>query len=385
MFGYVTRVYVSGSREVRFEFETPMPPFFLSLVAMFSASIVSPKALARGKEFVARNPVGTGAFRFVSWENQEITLDANPAWYEPRPKLDRLVLRVVPDPRTARLLLEQGQVQGIDTVASRDVVPIGSDPRLKLHKVSPGLSVCYLSMNNDVKPFDDVRVRQAVAFALDKARIVKAAYEGQAAAISTLVPKGMEGYVDIPDRVRDVAKAKALLKEAGVSGMSVRLHYMGNPRPYVPDPDALAAQIRDDLRDAGLDVVLKKEEWAAHLPLMQNGEHQLGILGWSPDVADADNYLHVLLDKENTVKGAANNVSFYRGEAFHQLVAKARTSYDPSERNRLYAEAARIAFDEVPLVPLIAMPRMAATLSKVTGFVLDPISSPRFAWVSLAE
>src|SRR5204863_3902839 len=175
------------------------------------------------------HPVGTGAFRLVSWENQEITLEANPAWYGGRPKLDRVVLRVVPDPRTARLLLEQGQVQGIDTVAARDVAPIEHDARLRLHKVSPGLSVCYLSMNNDVKPFDDVRVRQAVAFAIDKARIVKAAYEGQAEAISTLVPKGMEGYVDLPDRVRDVAKARSLLKEAGVLGTSVRLHYMGNP------------------------------------------------------------------------------------------------------------------------------------------------------------
>src|SRR5688572_9775675 len=154
---------------------------------------------------------------------------------------------------------------------------------------------------------------------------------------------------------------------------------MGNPRPYVADPGSLAAQIRDDLREAGLEVELKKDEWNTHLRSMQNGDHEMGLLGWTADVADADNYLYVLLDKEAAVP-PAGNVSFYRSEAFHDRVSKARTSYDAAERRRLYAEAQQIAFDDVPLVPLIAMGRMAATRANVAGFLLDPISSPRFAW-----
>ena len=76
---------------------------------------------------------------------------------------------------------------------------------------------------------------------------------------------------------------------------------------------------------------------------------------------------------------------FYKSEAFHEKVAKARRSYDPAERRALYADAERIAFEDVPLVPLVAMPRTAATSTRVGGFVLDPISSPRFAWASLGE
>jgi peptide/nickel transport system substrate-binding protein len=160
---------------------------------------------------------------------------------------------------------------------------------------------------------------------------------------------------------------------------------MSNPRPYVPDPDALAAQLREDLREAGFEVDLRKEEWANHLPLMQNGEHQLGVLGWSPDVPDADNYLYVLLDKDGAVKGSAQNVSFYRSDEFHQKVLAARRTYDPGERRLLYEKAQRIAFDDVPLVPLVAMPRRAATTTRAQGFRLDPVSSPRFAWTSLSE
>src|SRR5262249_27309532 len=150
----------------------------------------------------------------------------------------------------------------------------------------------------DKKPFGDVRVRKAVALAIDKPRMVKVAYEGLATPISTLVPAGIDGHVDLPDRVRDVAEAKRLLKEAGAECATVTLAYMGNPRPYLPDPNAVAAQVRDDLMDAGLHVELVKNEWQTHLRALQSGDHEMGLLGWSPDVADADNYLYVLLSKE---------------------------------------------------------------------------------------
>jgi len=385
MLGFVSKTTATDPATVRFEFSQPVPSFFLDTLAIFAFSIVSPKALEQGKAFVARHPVGTGPFRFVAWENHEITLEANPACWSGRPQLDRLVFVVVTDVRTAFAKLETGQVQGIDNVAFRDMERIKKDPRFTLQQVNPGLSVCYLSMNNERPPFDDVRVRRAVALAIDKPRIVQAAYEGFAEPATTLLPPSVPGYLAIEDRKRDVAAAKALLAEAGAAGAKVGLMFPGNPRPYLPDPDALAAQVRDDLREIGLDVTLQKQEWSVHLPALQNGEHQLGILGWSPDVADADNFLYVLLDKEGAVKGSANNVSFYRSEAFHEKVARARVSRDPAERRRLYEEAQRIAFDDVPLVPLVITPRTAATLSTVKGFVLDPIASPRFAWTSLAK
>jgi peptide/nickel transport system substrate-binding protein len=385
MFGFVKSCSAPAPMTVRFDFAEAMPPFFLSLLAMFSASIVSPKALAMGKEYVARHAVGTGAFRFRSWEKEEITLDANDDWWDGRPAIDRLVFVVVSNSGTASLKLESGQVDGIDNVATRDVPRIRKDARFTLQEVNPGLSVCYLSMNNDVKPFDDVRVRRAVALAIDKKRIVDAAYDNLATPIATLVPPSVPYSAPIPDRVRDVGQARKLLAEANAAGAKIRLQYPSNSRPYLPNPDAVAAQIRDDLREIGLEVELKKEEWSGYLKLTKHGEHQMCVLGWSPDVYDADNYLYVLLSKEGAVKGSANNVSFYRSDAFQERVAKARTSYDPDERRRLYAEAQQIAFDDAPMVPLIVQPRTSATAAYVKGFVMDPISSPRFARVTLSK
>jgi peptide/nickel transport system substrate-binding protein len=321
----------------------------------------------------------SGRLRFASWEAEEITLERNPAWWGGAPKLGKVVLVVVPDVRTAFLRLEKGQVDGIDNVSARDVERIRKDARFRLHQVEGGLSICYLAMNNDVKPFDDVRVRRAIAMAVDKPRLVDAAQVSRSARDHGAARH--PGHADLRT-ARATSPARRPLAEAGAAGAKVTLRFPSNPRPYLPDPNATAASIRDDLRDIGLDVELKKEEWSAYLPLLQNGEHQLGIIGWSPDVPDADNYLYVLLSKDGAVKGSANNYAFYRSDAFHDKVALARSSYDPAARVRLYAEAQRIAFDDAPNVPLIAMPRTAAMSAKVEGFVLDPISSPRFAWTS---
>lgn len=382
MFGAVARTVADGPRTVRIEFAEPMPPFFVALLAMFNCCIVSPAALGKGRDFVKRHPVGTGAFRWGGIDGaDEVTLEANPAWWGGRPKVDRVVLTVVPDLRSMYARLEAGQVDGIDNVAAKDVVRARGNRDLTVHQVDAGLSICYLALHHGRAPFDDVRVRRAVALAVDKPRIVATAYEGLATPLATAVPPGIEGSAPVPDRPRDVKEARRLLEEAGALGAKVTLRVMSNPRPYLPDPAALAAALRDDLRDAGLEVEIVKGEWAHHLQAMQQGDHQLGVLGWTADVADADNYLYVLLSKESAVP-PANNVSFYRSDRFQALVAAARRTYDAGERRRLYADAQRLAHDDVAFVPLVVMPRTAVTRADVEGFRLDPVSSPRFAWTS---
>jgi peptide/nickel transport system substrate-binding protein len=151
----------------------------------------------------------------------------------------------------------------------------------------------------------------------------------------------------------------------------------------MPRPHVVAAQVREDLAEIGIEVTLRKEEWNPLLDQLSNGEHEMALIGWSADVPDADNFLYVLLDKDAATKGSANNYSFYRSEAFHELVVAARRTYDPAERRALYEKAQRLVDEDAPLVPLVHTPRTAATLATVEGFRIDPVTSPRFAWASL--
>jgi ABC-type transport system substrate-binding protein len=389
MCGSVTKTVAVNPSEARMEFSEPAPAFFLHFLAMFAASIVSPGALAKGKEFVATTPVGTGAFRFVETRGDEIAFEANRDWWGGKPKIDRLAFVVKPDVGTLYLALQTGAVQGIDFIAPNDVAKVKANPNTRLHQ-TPGMNVCYLTMNNDVAPFTDARVRRAIGLAIDRAKLIDAAYLGQAVPATTLLPSTVDGHVEVVEGTREAdpagaaAKAKALLAEAGASGAKLRLSYPSNPRPYMPDPNTLAIQVAEDLKAIGLSVELKKEEWGPYLDMLSNGEHQMGLIGWSADIADADNFLYVLLDKDGAVKGPGNsNNSFWKSDEFHEKVLAARRTYDAAERDRLYADAQRIAAREVPIVPLVHTPATVATSARVGNFLLDPVNSRRFAWVTL--
>ncbi len=242
----------------------------------------------------------------------------------------------------------------------------------------PGLNVAYLSMNNQKAPFDDVRVREAVALALDKDRIIQAAYAGRAIPAATPLPPTLPfHHADLPSRARDPERAKQLLQDAGHTlPLPITLSHGNNSRPYMPLPEEVAKQVAGDLEEAGFKVTIRKEEWANYLKIVQNGEHQMALLGWSADVADADNFLYVLLDKNNARVGDANNISFYTSEAVHERLTRARQIDDEAERARLYREAQEIIHRDVPMVPLVYTEKMIAHRNAFGPLTVEPVTHP---------
>jgi len=154
------------------------------------------------------------------------------------------------------------------------------------------------------------------------------------------------------------------------------LSYGNNSRPYMPSPSSVATQIALLLRDVGFEVDLQKEEWASYLSMVKNGEHQMALLGWSADYPDADNFLYVLLDKDNARPGSANNISFYRDEEVHQWLMKARVSHDEPERIRLYHKAQEKIFDDCPMIPLVYTEKAIAYRKGFGPLNVEPVTHP---------
>ena len=154
------------------------------------------------------------------------------------------------------------------------------------------------------------------------------------------------------------------------------LSYGSNSRPYMPHPPEVATQIKLVLRDIGFDVQLQKEEWASYLNLVKNGRHQMALLGWSADYPDADNFLYVLLDKDNAREGSANNISFYRDEQVHEWLMAARTSHDPAERIELYHKAQEKIFDDCPMIPLVYTEKAIAYRKEFGPLGVEPMTHP---------
>jgi peptide/nickel transport system substrate-binding protein len=213
---YVEKVEAGpGPDEVTFRCSRPAPAFFTATLAAFAFGVPSPDALAKHGDAFARNPVGTGPFRFVSWNlgAKEIALERFDGHWEGKPALARVVYQVSEDATARSQRLRAGGADVIDNLAPETIATLRAEKGVVVVE-RPGMNVAYLSMNNQRAPFDDPRVREAVALAIDKDRIVQAAYAGFATVAHTPVPPTAAGSGTAPaPRRRDVARARALLDE----------------------------------------------------------------------------------------------------------------------------------------------------------------------------
>lgn len=390
-FGMVTEVAASDPRTVRVVLAKPFAPFEATM-ALFSMSIVSPAAWksegldAKGK-FAYRfgeKPVGSGPYRFVRWNRDDtIVLEKNSAYWDGAPKVDRLVFRVVKQNQQRLLLAQSGQVHIVDGLNPADMEEVRKDPKLDL-VTQPGLNIAYFAMNTTRKPFDDARVRRAVALAIDKEGIRSSAYDGVGDIAVTPLPKGMPGWKAMADRKQDVAAAKALLAEANLAGgFKFKIAVMSNPRPYMPRPKDVAIQIAQDLRAIGVTAEVEELQWARLLEDVQNARHEACLLGWAADYGDPDNFLYVLLDKETARMGSSNNAAFYTDETVHQWLTKARETTDRAERMRLYGLAQDKIFEDAPMVPLMQMPEIRAVAKRVRGYLIYPAGGEYLGGVAI--
>lgn len=373
---------------VQFRLERPYAPFLANL-AMVPAAIVSPTAVRRlGGEF-ARQPVGTGPYRFVEWiAGDRITLERNPDYWDGVAPTRTLVFQRLAESAQRLQALESGAADVIQQLAPDDVSFVRLHPGLRVVMV-PAISIAYLALNMRHAPFDDVRARQAVAHALRRDALVKLIYQGMAEpAVGPLPPGVWSSRRDLVAYPYEPARSRELLAEAGFRGDAQKplaLYAPSVDRPYMPGPDRLARIVRASLGEVGVPVRVVLNDFREHIRAVQASEHDLALLGWVGDNGDPDNFLYTLLDADNAAPGpGAQNIASYRSKRFHELVKEAQRTTLRGERERLYLEAQALVADDAPWVPL-AYPRVVfAARSGVRNLVVQPsgLALYRFAEVA---
>jgi ABC-type transport system substrate-binding protein len=370
---------------VKFTLTKPSAPF-LATLGMQAFAIVSPTAVMKSKQDFARNPVGSGPFKFVRWEkNQKIVLAANPDYWEGKPYIDTLIFRAIPDNDTRLQEMMAGNLHVMDNPNNNHIKTLEQrlGKQVKFAKL-PGLNVGYLAMNQEKKPFDNLKVRQAIAHAINKLAIVDSVYAGNAQVAKNPMPPTLWGYNDaVKDYDYDPAKAKRLLKEAGYpNGFETDLWAMPVARPYMPDGRKVAEAIQGDLAKIGITVKIVSYDWGTYLKRTSEGDHDMALLGWTGDIGDPDNFLYVLLDKDNAVK-PAQNICFYKSDKLHDLLAKAQVETDQKKREALYKEAQVVIHADAPMVPLAHSVDIVPLKPVVENFIMDPTGRRRFSQVWL--
>ncbi|MCA9121086.1 MAG: ABC transporter substrate-binding protein [Planctomycetaceae bacterium] len=350
---------------------------FLNNLAMFPAGIVSPTAVKKlGKNF-STNPVGTGPFRFERWiRDQQLVLAANEQHWRGRPNLDRVVFVPVSESATRIQQLVRGEIHIADNLPPAEVDALAKQPGLTVvEEIS--MNVAYLAMQMDKPPLDDVRVRQAIARALDKQALIRVAYVGHAESAVNLLPKAMWGHNDdIRDRPFDTEASRELLQAAADDKgfelpLTLSLAVMSEPRPYMEQPLQVAAFVKDSLAEIGINLTIEPKPVTPHFAKMMRGDYQIGLAGWTTDNGDPDNFLYSLLDLEN-ISDSGNNMSHYRNEEVHELLLAAQRELDQDKRLSLYKKVQELVFIDAPIVPLVSTKQRAVHTSRLKDYRLHP-------------
>jgi peptide/nickel transport system substrate-binding protein len=363
---------------VQMTIERPYAPFLANL-AMFPVSIVSPTAVEKWGDRYGDHPVGTGPFKFESWQKGEsIVLSRNDDyWRRDRvPSLERLVFQTIGDPRQRLVALESGAIDLAVSILPEELQFVELHPGLVLHQTAAN-DVAYLAMNMDKPPLGDKAVRQAIAYAINKEPIVQLAFQGEAIPANGPLPPSQWGYHEPRKKYPyDPDEARRLLADAQARGVwdpdkVLEFYVPTTPRPYLPDPERIAAAIQANLEEVGIHTHIVAQEFSAHLESTRNGQHELCLLGWVGDNGDPDNFLQQL-DRDNTQIGSAQNVAFYRDGVVHNLLEDAQSASDRLERERLYARVQEQVAEDVPWVPLAHAQVPIAARDDVSGLIFNP-------------
>ncbi|QQA42173.1 ABC transporter substrate-binding protein [Pelagovum pacificum] len=374
---------------VTFNLTQPEAPFVANM-AMDFASIVSKEYAdammeAGTPEMLTQAPIGTGPFQFVDYQSDAvIRYSANPDyWVEGVPKVENLVFAITPEASVRYQRLQAGECHVMPYPNPADVEAMRESDDVNLME-QEGLNVGYLAYNTMMEPFDNPDVRRALNMAIDKEAIIDVVFQGSGQIAKNPIPPTMWSYNDaIEDDPYDPEAARAMLEEAGVTDLSMKVWAMPVQRPYNPNARRMAELIQEDFAEVGVEVEIVSYEWGEYLERVRDEERDGAVLlGWTGDNGDPDNFLAVLLGCDAVASGNAANWCY---EPFDDLVNEAKTIADQEERTALYEEAQVLFKEQAPWATIAHSVVFMPMRPEVEGYVMHPLGGHIFDEVSIAE
>lgn len=309
---------------------------------MYWLKIVPPKYASEEPTKFVESPVGTGPYKFVSWDRgSKIVLEANADYWGGAPEIDRVVVRPIQEESTRLAALQAGEVDLV-----RDLLPEQIDRAPKaVH--TPGLEFPIVRLNNREGPLTDLRLRQAINYAVDKEAIAESLYGGYAVvAQGQILTPGHFGFnPDVKPYPYDPDKARELIKEAGYDGSTIE--FVGEAGRWLKDRELIEA-VAAQLTDVGLNVDVQIHEWSNYLDYLFAQENQPDMIFVSHD--------NTLLDADRTLSAlylCGGRLSAYCNEEVAKLVNDGRTETDQNKRLKMYQEAVKLYRDDAGALFLV--------------------------------
>jgi len=373
---------------VRFRLNKPEAPMIADLAMDFasihSAEYADQMMAAGTPEKLDLDPVGTGPFQLVAYrKDSAIRYKAHPDYWAGKAKIDTLVFSITPDAAVRYAKLKAGECHVMPYPNPADIAAMKKDPDIKVLEQA-GLNVGYLAFNTQKKPFDDVRVRRALNYAINKQAIIDAIYQGAGIPAKNPIPPTIWSYNDaVKDYPYDPAMARKLLAEAGYpNGFDTDLWAMPVQRPYNPNARRMAEMMQADLAKVGVRAKVVTYEWGEYLKRVRQGDHQMVLLGWTGDNGDPDNFMYVLLSCAAARTGSSSRWCY---KPFDDLLVQAKEISDVAKRTALYKKAQVIFKEQAPWFTIAHSVVFVPVRKEVVDFRIDPFGGHVFYGVDLKQ
>jgi ABC-type transport system substrate-binding protein len=364
MLAPVDRVETEGKHIIKIFLKKPSPPFLASLTDIQAFTVVPNESLPEGISKLDRFPPGTGPFKVIEWQpGQRFLFERFNDYWGHKAFVDRLVLRTIPDNVIRFTAVQTGDVDMIEYTPFEWVKQVADGKVKGLHLVkAPYASFRRIVFNVAAPPFNNKKMRQAVAYAIDKKELMHAGFFGYGEPVDQRYPPGHTGFIEgFPPQSRDLAKAAALLKEAGYKGEPIIVD--SYPGEYEPMITTLQAQ----LKKVGINVKIENIDFGAHRARIRSGEYTMNVTGGN---LETDIYEAYGANRrcESDLKKRRNNLSGHCDKEVEALLDKAEQEMDNSKRRALIKQILHKHFDDVAEIYLGFAPRFFSMRDYVKGF-----------------
>ncbi|KFF63168.1 glutathione ABC transporter substrate-binding protein [Pectobacterium brasiliense] len=386
LFKMIEKTEAVDDLTVKITLKTPFSAFVNNL-AHPAAVMISPAALKQYGKDIGFHPVGTGPYRFVTWNQTDFVKveKFNGYWKAGLPKLDSITWRPVVDNNTRAALLQTGEAQFAYPIPFEQAKVLEKNDKLAL-VASPSILHRYISMNVTQKPFDNPKVREALNYAINKEALIKVAFSGYATPAEGPLPSSIDYSVKYHPWPYDPAKARELLKEAGYpNGFTTTLwssHNHSTAQKVLQFTQQQLAQVGVKVQVTAMDAGQRAAE------VEGKGVKETGVrlfyTGWSASTGEADWALSPLFATASWPP-AQFNTAFYSNPQVDADLANALKTTDRTEKQKLYKDAQDKIWADAPWIFLATERLVSANSKKLTGFYVMPDTLFSFEDADLAE
>ncbi|MBW2056566.1 MAG: ABC transporter substrate-binding protein [Deltaproteobacteria bacterium] len=354
---------------------------FLSTMALFSASIVPKKYMeAKGEEYFGTHPVGTGPFKFVEWRRgDEIVLERfKDHWRKGMPYLDAVRLKIIPESNTRILNIMNKDIHVANFIPYNMIAQLKANPDIDM-QINPLTKIDFLLFNHLKEPYNDLKIRQAMNYAVDRKAIIKSVLFGYGEVANTFLPNMLGLDRSIKGYTYDLEKAKQLMKESSrPNGFKTTLLNIAGSAEYTQR----AVILKEQLAKIGIDVNIEMVEEGTWWDRISQLDYEISDAYMTTDIVDPDELLFFAC-----VYGGGSKAYFtsWRNEEFDKLARATQTETDHEKRMKMYSRLQQMQVDDAQLLLLYRSPSRCAVLKTVHNFKVLPTGNYRLEEVWLEE